>query len=55
MLTGGDPIKRPELFELIEHARTVGVRVSLTPSATPLLTREVMCRIILALRIEEPV
>jgi MoaA/NifB/PqqE/SkfB family radical SAM enzyme len=39
VLTGGDPIKRPDLFELIEHARSVGVRVSLTPSATPLLTR----------------
>ena len=45
MLTGGDPIKRPELFELIEHAKTVGVRVSLTPSATPLLTRDVIQRL----------
>ena len=42
VLTGGDPIKRPDLFELIEHATKVGVRVSLTPSATPLLTREVV-------------
>lgn len=42
MLTGGDPIKRPDLFELIGYARRVGVRVSLTPSATPLLTREVV-------------
>jgi len=42
VLTGGDPIKRPDLFELIAHARKVGVRVSLTPSATPLLTREVV-------------
>ncbi|HEY5214058.1 MAG TPA: TIGR04053 family radical SAM/SPASM domain-containing protein [Acidobacteriaceae bacterium] len=40
VLTGGDPIKRSDLFELIAHARSVGVRVSLTPSATPLLTRE---------------
>jgi AdoMet-dependent heme synthase len=45
VLTGGDPIKRPDLFELIEHARTVGVRVSLTPSATPLLTRDVILRL----------
>lgn len=45
VLTGGDPIKRPDLFELIEHARKVGVRVSLTPSATPLLTREVIHRL----------
>jgi radical SAM protein len=45
VLTGGDPIKRPDLFELISHARNVGVRVSLTPSATPLLTRDVVLRL----------
>src|SRR5579863_6277413 len=45
VLTGGDPIKRPDLFELIAHARRVGVRVSLTPSATPLLTREIVFRL----------
>jgi AdoMet-dependent heme synthase len=45
VLTGGDPIKRPDLFELIGYARSVGVRVSLTPSATPLLTREVIVRL----------
>ncbi len=45
VFTGGDPIKRPDLFDLIEHATKVGVRVSLTPSATPLLTREVIQRL----------
>jgi radical SAM protein len=45
VLTGGDPIKRPDLFELIAHARSAGVRVSLTPSATPLLTRNVIARL----------
>jgi AdoMet-dependent heme synthase len=45
VLTGGDPIKRPDLFELIGHARSKGVRVSLTPSATPLLTREIVVRL----------
>ena len=45
VLTGGDPIKRPDLFELITYARTAGVRISLTPSATPLLTREVIVRL----------
>lgn len=45
VLTGGDPIKRPDLFILIGHARKMGVRVSLTPSATPLLTREVVVRL----------
>ncbi len=42
VLTGGDPIKRPDLFELIHYATQAGVRVSLTPSATPLLTRQVI-------------
>jgi len=45
VLTGGDPIKRPDLFDLISHARSVGVRVSLTPSATPLLTKDVVVRL----------
>jgi len=45
VLTGGDPIKRPDLFELIGHARQAGVRVSLTPSATPLLTKEIVIRL----------
>jgi AdoMet-dependent heme synthase len=45
VLTGGDPIKRPDLFDLIGHARSKGVRVSLTPSATPLLTREMIVRL----------
>jgi len=45
VLTGGDPIKRPDLFELIEHAHQAGVRVSLTPSATPLLTGEIINRL----------
>ena len=45
VLTGGDPIKRPDLFELIGHARSAGVRVSLTPSATPLLIRDIVIRL----------
>jgi AdoMet-dependent heme synthase len=45
VLTGGDPLKRPDLFELIGHARAKGVHVSLTPSATPLLTRETIVRL----------
>lgn len=45
VLTGGDPIKRPDLFELIQYATQIGVRVSLTPSATPLLTRDTINRL----------
>ena len=45
VLTGGDPLKRPDIFELVEYASTNGVRISLTPSATPLLTREALHRL----------
>jgi radical SAM protein len=45
VLTGGDPIKRPDLFDLIGYACSRRVRVSLTPSATPLLTREIVVRL----------
>jgi radical SAM protein len=40
VFTGGDPLKRADLFELIAAARHIGFRVSVAPSATPLLTRE---------------
>jgi len=40
VLTGGDPLKRPDIFDLVEYASSHGVRISLTPSATPLLTQE---------------
>jgi radical SAM protein len=40
VLTGGDPLKRPDVFELVRYASEHHVRISLTPSATPLLTRE---------------
>ena len=44
VLTGGDPLKRPDLFELVEYASTHGVRISLTPSATPLLTQQAILK-----------
>jgi radical SAM protein len=40
VLTGGDPLKRPDLFKLICHATSRGLQLALTPSATPLATRE---------------
>ena len=36
--TGGDPLKRADLFELIRHATELGIGSALTPSATPLAT-----------------
>lgn len=44
VLTGGDPLKRPDLFDLIRHAVACGLQVALTPSATPLATREAFQR-----------
>ncbi|HIQ22085.1 MAG TPA: TIGR04053 family radical SAM/SPASM domain-containing protein [Planctomycetes bacterium] len=40
VLTGGDPLKRPDLFDLIRHAASIGLSVALTPSATPLATAD---------------
>lgn len=45
VLTGGDPLKRPDIFEIVEYGSTNGVRISLTPSATPLLTRDAIARL----------
>ncbi|HKT70773.1 MAG TPA: TIGR04053 family radical SAM/SPASM domain-containing protein [Terriglobales bacterium] len=45
VLTGGDPLKRPDIYELVAYATACGVRTSLTPSATPLLTREALVRL----------
>jgi AdoMet-dependent heme synthase len=45
ILTGGDPLKRPDLFALIAAARTRGFAVSLAPSATPLLTPAMIDRL----------
>ncbi len=44
ILTGGDPLKRSDLFELISYARTKGIQVSVAPSATPLLTPDVLLK-----------
>ncbi len=40
VMTGGDPLKRPDIYELVTYAAQRGIRPSLTPSATPLLTRD---------------
>ncbi|HEX3748344.1 MAG TPA: TIGR04053 family radical SAM/SPASM domain-containing protein [Bryobacteraceae bacterium] len=38
VFTGGDPLKRPDLFQLLEKSVSLGLRTTVTPSATPLLT-----------------
>ncbi|MBI3979325.1 MAG: TIGR04053 family radical SAM/SPASM domain-containing protein [Chloroflexi bacterium] len=44
VVTGGDPLRRPDLYELIQHAVGLGLVVSVTPSGTPLATQEAMVR-----------
>jgi AdoMet-dependent heme synthase len=38
VMTGGDPLKRPDVYQLVSYAAAYGLRPALTPSATPLLT-----------------
>src|ERR1043166_6162509 len=45
VFTGGDPLKRPDLFYLIRHSVKIGLRTNVTPSATPLLTPEAIRRL----------
>src|SRR5579862_7013672 len=45
ILTGGDPLARRDLYELIDQARSLGIGVSITPAATPALTRDVLARL----------
>jgi AdoMet-dependent heme synthase len=40
VITGGDPLKSPYVYDYIRKADEVGLRVAVTPSATGLLTRE---------------
>ncbi len=42
VLSGGDPAKRPDLFDLIRHGKKLGMRMATIPAATPLLTRELV-------------
>ncbi len=45
VLTGGDPLKRPDVYHLVEYGTRLGVRVSMSPSATPLLTRDALAEL----------
>jgi AdoMet-dependent heme synthase len=44
VLTGGDPLKRPDLFNIIKRSVSLGLRTTVTPSATPLLTHAAVAR-----------
>jgi len=42
VLTGGDPLKRPDFLNLLEHGAKLGLHMSVAPSGTNALTREVL-------------
>lgn len=42
ILTGGDPLEREDLFDIMAAAGERGIGVSVSPSVTPLLTRDSM-------------
>src|SRR5215469_16878610 len=37
VFTGGDPLKRPDIFDLLRRSVALGLRTNISPSATPLL------------------
>ncbi|MEU6764960.1 TIGR04053 family radical SAM/SPASM domain-containing protein [Streptomyces sp. NPDC046853] len=39
VITGGDPFQRPDLADLIAYGTELGLRVAVSPSGTPTLTR----------------
>jgi radical SAM protein len=45
LLTGGDPLMRPDIFDLIRHAGKRGIYTAVAASVTPLLDRERMERL----------
>jgi radical SAM protein len=45
VLTGGDPLLRPDVYDLVEAAARRGFRVALTPSGTAAVTREKLRRL----------
>ncbi len=44
VLTGGDPLKRPDLFDLIEYGRSLPLHIAVTPAVTPRLTKDAVQR-----------
>lgn len=45
VFTGGDPLKRPDVYALAARAAAAGLQVGITPSGTPLLTQEAVARL----------
>ena len=42
ILSGGDPVKRPDLCTLIRYGKTLGLRIGTIPAATAMLTEDLV-------------
>jgi len=42
ILSGGDPVKRPDLYQLVRHGKSLGLRMGTIPAATPSLGEDVV-------------
>lgn len=40
VLTGGDPLERPDFFDILDYAKSLKLHVDVAPAVTPKLTRE---------------
>ena len=45
IFTGGDPFKRPDLFDLLAYGQDLGLAMAVSPSGTPLLNEENLRRV----------
>lgn len=45
VITGGDPFERPDLFELVGYADSIGLPVAVSPSGTEALNRDNLVRL----------
>lgn len=45
ILTGGDPLKRPDFFDIVTRTIDIGLPCLIAPSATPLMSAEVVARL----------
>ncbi len=45
VITGGDPMMRPDLYDILSYAVQQGLRTSLTPTTTRLVTRKALARV----------
>jgi radical SAM protein len=45
VLTGGDPLMRKDLWEILSYARDLGIKTAIAPSVTPLLTKETVIKL----------